>query len=158
MRTVVWKNKAELEKMTLDDLYNNLKVYESEVKGSSISSSGAQNLAFMSSNNKSSSSSYETAAYGVSTASTNVSAVGSKNSANISDAAICAFLVGLTTNTQVINQDMEHIDPHNLEEIDLKWQMAMLTIRARRFLKKTRREIKYNGQNNMGFDKSKIEC
>ncbi|GJY64445.1 hypothetical protein Tco_0465905 [Tanacetum coccineum] len=36
---VVWRNKGELETMRMDDLYNNLKVYEPEVKGMSSSSS-----------------------------------------------------------------------------------------------------------------------
>ena len=53
---------------------------------------------------------------------------------------------------------MDHIDPNDLEEIDLKWQMAMLTMRARRFLKKNGRELKYKAKENMGFDKSKMEC
>ncbi|GJS93704.1 DNA-directed DNA polymerase [Tanacetum coccineum] len=42
--------------------------------------------------------------------------------------------------------------------MDLRWQMAMLTIRARRFLKNTRRKIFVNGTEIIGFDKSKVEC
>ncbi|GKB84028.1 putative ribonuclease H-like domain-containing protein [Tanacetum coccineum] len=34
---VVWRNKADLDTMSMDDLYNNLKVYEPEVKGMSSS-------------------------------------------------------------------------------------------------------------------------
>nr|GEU61663.1 hypothetical protein [Tanacetum cinerariifolium] len=44
------------------------------------------------------------------------------------------------------------------EEIDLRWQMAMLTLRARRFLKKTRRKLIVNGNKNLSFDMSKLEC
>nr|GEW91772.1 hypothetical protein [Tanacetum cinerariifolium] len=44
------------------------------------------------------------------------------------------------------------------EEIDLKWQMAMLTMRARRFLKKTGRKVGANGSETIGFDKTKVEC
>nr|GEV34856.1 ribonuclease H-like domain-containing protein [Tanacetum cinerariifolium] len=40
---VVWRNKADLDTMSIDDLYNNLKVYEAEVKGMSRSSSSTQN-------------------------------------------------------------------------------------------------------------------
>ena len=50
MHTIVWRNKPGLEKLSLDDLYNNLKVYEPEVKGSSSSSTNTQNVAFVSSN------------------------------------------------------------------------------------------------------------
>ncbi|GJZ26976.1 ribonuclease H-like domain-containing protein [Tanacetum coccineum] len=42
--------------------------------------------------------------------------------------------------------------------MDLRWQMAMLTIRARRFLKNTRRKLNVNGNESIGFDKSKVEC
>ncbi|GKE27172.1 retrovirus-related pol polyprotein from transposon TNT 1-94, partial [Tanacetum coccineum] len=42
--------------------------------------------------------------------------------------------------------------------MDLKWQMAMLTMRARRFLKNTRRKFSVNGTETIGFDKSKVEC
>ncbi|GKD44766.1 hypothetical protein Tco_1269411, partial [Tanacetum coccineum] len=41
----------------------------------------------------------------------------------------------------------------DLEEMDLRWQMAMLTIRARRFLKNTGRKVTINGNETIGFDK-----
>ncbi|GKD76965.1 putative ribonuclease H-like domain-containing protein, partial [Tanacetum coccineum] len=46
----------------------------------------------------------------------------------------------------------------DFEEMDLKWQMAMLTMRARRFLNKTGRKINANGSKTIGFNKSKVEC
>ncbi|GKF38120.1 putative ribonuclease H-like domain-containing protein [Tanacetum coccineum] len=42
--------------------------------------------------------------------------------------------------------------------MDLRWQMAMLTMRARRFLKNTGRKLTVNGNKTIGFDKSKVEC
>nr|GEY61623.1 hypothetical protein [Tanacetum cinerariifolium] len=51
-----------------------------------------------------------------------------------------------------------HIDVDALEDMDLKWQMAMLTVRARRFLQRTGRNLKANGPTSMGFDMSKVEC
>ncbi|GJS83404.1 hypothetical protein Tco_0749945 [Tanacetum coccineum] len=42
--------------------------------------------------------------------------------------------------------------------MDLRWQMAMLTMRARRFLKNTGRKLSVNGNETIGFDKSKVEC
>ncbi|GJY31121.1 retrovirus-related pol polyprotein from transposon TNT 1-94 [Tanacetum coccineum] len=44
------------------------------------------------------------------------------------------------------------------KEMNLRWQMAMLTIRARRFLKNTGRKHTINGNKTIGFDKSKVEC
>nr|GEX38548.1 ribonuclease H-like domain-containing protein [Tanacetum cinerariifolium] len=46
-----WRNKANFDTISMDDLYNNLKVYKPEVKGMSSSSSGTQNMAFVSSSN-----------------------------------------------------------------------------------------------------------
>ncbi|GJW04774.1 hypothetical protein Tco_1563630 [Tanacetum coccineum] len=51
-----------------------------------------------------------------------------------------------------------HLDPDDIEEMDLRWQMAMLTMRARRFLKNTGRKLTVNGNETIGFDKSKVEC
>nr|GEU36114.1 hypothetical protein [Tanacetum cinerariifolium] len=56
------------------------------------------------------------------------------------------------------NEDLKQIDPDDLEEMDLKRQMAMLTMRARRFLKKTGRNLSVNGTDTIGFDKTKVEC
>ncbi|GJZ51048.1 hypothetical protein Tco_0605563, partial [Tanacetum coccineum] len=56
-----------------------------------------------------------------------------------------------TTHTQ---EDLEQLHPDDLEEMDLQWEMAMLTIRARRFIKRTGKKLDINGQ-RVGFDKSK---
>ncbi|GKF75812.1 hypothetical protein Tco_0225256, partial [Tanacetum coccineum] len=67
---VVWRNKPELETMSMDDLYNNLKVYEPEVKVTSNSITSTQNMAFVSFNNFGSTNEADNTAHGVSTAST----------------------------------------------------------------------------------------
>nr|GEV63576.1 hypothetical protein [Tanacetum cinerariifolium] len=59
---------------------------------------------------------------------------------------------------QLDNEDLQQIHPDDLEEIDLRWQMAMLTMRARRFLKNNERKFSMNGNETIGFDKSKVEC
>nr|GEZ99942.1 hypothetical protein [Tanacetum cinerariifolium] len=53
---------------------------------------------------------------------------------------------------------LKQIDVDDLEEMDLRWQMAMLTMRARRFLQKTSRNFRANGPTSMDFDMSKVEC
>nr|GEW82168.1 ribonuclease H-like domain-containing protein [Tanacetum cinerariifolium] len=50
------------------------------------------------------------------------------------------------------------IDVDDLKEMDLRWQMAKLTIRARRFLQKTCKNLGVNGPKYIGFDMSKVEC
>ncbi|GJS71363.1 hypothetical protein Tco_0704204 [Tanacetum coccineum] len=67
---VVWRNKPDLDTMSFDDLYNNFKIVEQEVKGTASSSSSSQNVAFVSS---SSSTNEVNTAYGVSTANSQVS-------------------------------------------------------------------------------------
>ncbi|GJV16781.1 hypothetical protein Tco_1362104 [Tanacetum coccineum] len=70
---LIWRNKEEIEIISLDDLYNNLKIYEPELAGSSSTSQNPQNVAFMSSNNTNNNSSTNEAdntAYGVSVAHT----------------------------------------------------------------------------------------
>nr|GEX86246.1 ribonuclease H-like domain-containing protein [Tanacetum cinerariifolium] len=94
---------------------------------------------------------------GVNTASSRVNAASSLNIDNLSDAMICAFLVSQPNNTHLVNEDLEQIHPDDLEEMDLKWQMAMLTIRARRFLKNTRRKLT-EWNDFVAFDKTKVEC
>ncbi|GJY48479.1 hypothetical protein Tco_0438435 [Tanacetum coccineum] len=142
---VVWRNKPKLETMSIDDLYNNLKVYEPEVKGTSSSSTSTQNIAFMSSNNSGNTNKVVTTAHGVSAAGTQANAANLINVDNLSDAVICAFFASQPSSPQLANEDLQQLHPDDLEEIDLRWQMAMLTMRARRFLKNTGRMVTING-------------
>ncbi|GKA63403.1 ribonuclease H-like domain-containing protein [Tanacetum coccineum] len=133
----MWRNKHEIDTLSLDDLYNNLKIYEPEVKGTSSSSTNTQNVAFVSSNSTNNTNGAVNIAHGVTTAGTQATAINSTTINNLSDAVICAFFA---------------------KEMDLRWQMAMLTMRAKRFLKNTRRKFFVNGTETIGFDKSKVEC
>ncbi|GJZ55330.1 hypothetical protein Tco_0610523 [Tanacetum coccineum] len=115
IHAIVWRNKPKLEKMSMYDLYNNLKVYEPKVKGTSSSSTSTQNMAFVSSNNSSSTNEAVNTAHRVSATSTQANATKSTNVDNLSD------------------------------DMDLRWQMAMLTMRERRFLKNTGKKLTVNG-------------
>ncbi|GKF64065.1 hypothetical protein Tco_0187513, partial [Tanacetum coccineum] len=144
----------------MDDLYNNLKVYEPEVKGMSSSSSSTQNMAFVSSSNNNTSSSNEeiNVAHRVTTTSTQVNTAFSTNIDNLSDVVICSFFASQPNSLQLSHEDLQQIHPDDIEEMDLRWQMAMLTMRAKRFLKNIGRKLTINGNETTGFDKSKIEC
>ncbi|GJR00241.1 putative ribonuclease H-like domain-containing protein [Tanacetum coccineum] len=102
---VVWRNKTDLDTMSMDDLYKTLRF------------STAQPV---------------NTANGVFGANTQVNA---SNIDNLSDAVI-----------------------YDLEEMDLRWQIAMLTMRARRFLNNTGRKLTIYGNESVSFDKSKVEC
>ncbi|GJZ81503.1 hypothetical protein Tco_0646497 [Tanacetum coccineum] len=156
---LIWRNKEEIRTISLDDLYNNLKIYEPELTGSSSTSQNPQNVAFVSSNNtnsncNSSTNKADNTAYGVSAAHTQCNPTSGDN---LSDAMICDFLASQPNSPQLAREDLEQIDPDDLEEMDLQWEMAMLTIRARRFIKRTGRKLDVNGQ-RVGFDRSKVEC
>ncbi|GJR52672.1 ribonuclease H-like domain-containing protein [Tanacetum coccineum] len=97
------RNKYEIDTLSLDDLYNNLKIYEPEVKGTSSSS----------------------------------------NKTHITIGPLL-YLKQLSSTTGAVNL--------------LWWQMVMLTMRARRFLKNTGRKFSVNGTETIGFDKFKVEC
>ncbi|GJV60426.1 ribonuclease H-like domain-containing protein [Tanacetum coccineum] len=108
LQKLVSQNKADLDTMSMDDLYNNLKVYEPEVKGMSSSSSSTQNMAFVSSSNNNTNSTNEAVntAHGVSTASTQVNAANFTNIDNLSDA--------LTVNgNEIIGFDKSKVECYN---------------------------------------------
>ncbi|GJZ77312.1 hypothetical protein Tco_0641984 [Tanacetum coccineum] len=77
------------------------------------------------------------------------------NTDSISNAVIYSFLANQSNSPQLNDEDLQQIDVDDLEEMDLKWQMAMLTMIARRFLNKTRRKISANGYETIRFNKSK---
>ncbi|GKC41331.1 hypothetical protein Tco_1059053 [Tanacetum coccineum] len=120
---LIWRNKEEIDTISLDDLYNNLKIYEPEITGSSRTSQNPQNMAFMSSNNTNSNSSTNEAnntAYGVSAAHTQSNPTSGDN---LSDDMICAFLASQPNSPQLAQEDLEQIEPDDLEEMDLQWEM-----------------------------------
>nr|GEV63590.1 ribonuclease H-like domain-containing protein [Tanacetum cinerariifolium] len=88
MHTIVWRNKSDLDTISLDDLYNLLKVYESEVQKKSEPNS--QNMAFIfSAKHRSRNEDGNTAC--VPTASTNVP-IASASVATISQDTTCAYI------------------------------------------------------------------
>nr|GEY21981.1 hypothetical protein [Tanacetum cinerariifolium] len=77
---------------------------------------------------------------------------------SLSNVVIFSFFASQSTSPQLDNEDLKQIDVDDLEEMDLRWQMAMLTMRARMFLQKTGRNLGDNRVTTMGFDISKVEC
>nr|GFA04185.1 hypothetical protein [Tanacetum cinerariifolium] len=71
---------------------------------------------------------------------------------------IFSFFASQSTSPQLDNKDLKQIDIDDLEEMDLRWHMAMLTMRARRFLQKTGKNLGDDRVTTMGFDMSKVEC
>ncbi|GJT95993.1 retrovirus-related pol polyprotein from transposon TNT 1-94 [Tanacetum coccineum] len=154
--TIMWRNKSDIDTLSLDGIYTYLKIYEPEVKGTS--SSSTQNIAFVSSNSTNNTNGAVNTTHGATTASTQATAVNLTSIDNLSDVVICAFFASQPNSPQLDNEDLQQINHDDLEEMDLRWPMAMLTMRERRFLKKTGRKFSVNGNETIGFDKSKMEC
>nr|GEU36858.1 hypothetical protein [Tanacetum cinerariifolium] len=148
---VVWRNKSDLDTMSLDDLYNNFKIVEQEIRGTTSTNTSSQNMTFISSPSPNSTNEVPTD-FEVSTASPQVS------TANLSNATMYAFLANQPNGSQLMHEDLEQIYEDDLEEIDLKWQLALLSMRAKRFFQKTGKKITINGSDAASYDKSKVEC
>ncbi|GJW40545.1 hypothetical protein Tco_0066390 [Tanacetum coccineum] len=102
--TIVWRNKSEVDTLSLDDLYNNLKIYEPEVKGTSSSRTNTQTIAFVSSNSTSNTNGAINTAHGTTTTSTQATDVNSTTVDNLSDSVICAFFASQP------NRDTVHVE------------------------------------------------
>nr|GEV95525.1 hypothetical protein [Tanacetum cinerariifolium] len=156
--TLIWRNKTDLEDKNLDDLFNSLKIYESEVKHLSSLGTESHNLAFVSSTPADSTNDSVSTAVNVSAVGTKLSASTFPNVDSLSNAVIYSFFASQSSSPQLDNEDVKQTDADDLEEMDLKWQMAMLTMKARKFLQKTGRNLGANGPTSMGFDMAKVEC
>nr|GEZ28932.1 putative ribonuclease H-like domain-containing protein [Tanacetum cinerariifolium] len=99
MYTIVWRNQSDLDTMSLDDLYNHLKVYEPEVQKKSESNS--HNMAFISS--------------------------AKNNTASISPDTACAYIASQSNGSQIKYEDINQIDEDDIEEMEIKWNMALLS-------------------------------
>nr|GFA67190.1 ribonuclease H-like domain-containing protein [Tanacetum cinerariifolium] len=145
MHTIVWRNKSDLDTMSLDDLYNYLKVYESKVQKKSESNS--QNMDFISSAKNSNrkedfnTASIPTTNTNVSPASVNIRVV------SISQDTACAYIASQSSGSQIKFEDITQIDEDDMEEMDIKGNMALLSMRADGFWKKTGKKISIQGTN-----------
>nr|GEU30659.1 hypothetical protein [Tanacetum cinerariifolium] len=123
---VVWRNKADLDTMSINDLYNNLKKGREARDQILVPLPGRLDKMVLG------------------------CGVGGDGE---------WFGVRSQPNSpQLIHEDLEQIHPNDMEEMNLRWQMAMLTMRARRFLKKIGRKLTINGNKTIGFDKSNVKC
>ncbi|GKC43534.1 hypothetical protein Tco_1061256 [Tanacetum coccineum] len=141
MYTIVWRNRDDLDTMSLDDLYRHLKVYEPEVQKKAGSNS--QNMAFISSSNTSSGKG-EVPTASVPTASSQVSIISTEvAAASLSHDTICAYIATQSSGSQIKYEDITQIDEDDIKEMGIKWNLALLSMRADRALRsqdKGRRE------------------
>nr|GEW68064.1 hypothetical protein [Tanacetum cinerariifolium] len=156
--TLIWRNKTDLREQSLDDLFNNLKIYEAEVKISSSASTSTQNIAFVSFPTTDNTNDPVIAVASVFASSAKIPVFALPNVDTLSNVFIYLFFASQSNSLQLDNNDLKQIDVVDLKEMDLKWKMAMLTVRARRFLQRTGRILGISGPTFKGFDMSKVEC
>nr|GFB70111.1 hypothetical protein [Tanacetum cinerariifolium] len=68
------------------------------------------------------------------------------------------LIASQSNSSQIKYEDINQIDEDGIEEMDTKWNMDLLSMRADRYWKKTRKKISFQGTNVAGFDKLKVEC
>ncbi|GJT79162.1 hypothetical protein Tco_1053504, partial [Tanacetum coccineum] len=148
---VVWMNKPDFDTMGLDDLYNNFKIVEQKVKEYAGASNDDKNLAFLTTSGASSTNNINTVTPEVSTATTKINTASTEISiASFSDATVYAFLSTQPQGSQLVYEDLEQLHDDDLEEMDLKLNMALLSMRARKFYQRTGRKIIIDGSNTAG--------
>ncbi|GJR72814.1 ribonuclease H-like domain-containing protein [Tanacetum coccineum] len=128
------RTKPDDDTLSIDDLYNNLRVFEQELTSTSKSSASAQNVAFVS-HSKS-----------------------NTNKVKSGHTVIYSLFVKQSEDLDLLHEDLEQIDDLDIEEMDINWQIAMIAIRMKKFYKKTRRRVRIDGNKPVGFDKKKLEC
>ncbi|GJW40921.1 ribonuclease H-like domain-containing protein [Tanacetum coccineum] len=154
---VVWTNKPDFKTMGLDDLYNNFKIVEQKIKKSTGASNGDKNLAFVTTTGSSHTNDTNTAILKVSTASTKTVTTSTElTTATFGDATAYAFISSQPKGSQIFHEDLNQLHDDDLEEMDLKWNMALISMRARKFYQRTDRKIVLDGI--AGYDKSMFEC
>ncbi|GJU04568.1 hypothetical protein Tco_1120998 [Tanacetum coccineum] len=141
----------EIETLSLDDLFNNLKAYESKVKRTSSSNTNSHNVAFLSFSSTNSATREVNTAQGVNTASTQGVVDSSTTVENLSDVVIYSFFASQLSIPHLDNEDLQQIHYDDLEEIDLRWNIDMLTMRERRFLKNTGRKLDMANKKELGL-------
>ncbi|GJX80403.1 retrovirus-related pol polyprotein from transposon TNT 1-94, partial [Tanacetum coccineum] len=130
-----------------------------KVKKSVAQNNDDKNLAFLTTLGASSTNNINTVNPEVSTGTTKVNTASTEiSTASFSDATVYAFLSTQPQGSQLVHEDLEQLHDDDLEEMDLKWNMALLSMRARKFYQRARKKIIIDGSNTTGYDKSKVEC
>nr|GEY23790.1 hypothetical protein [Tanacetum cinerariifolium] len=126
--SLIIRNKPDINNLDIDDLYNNLKVYEANIKGSSRSSSNLQNMAFVFAESTNNTNELNTA-YSVFTATGH--SYQAQGSSSYVVELMFLFFANQPSILQLDDEDLEKIDQDDLEEMDLKWQVECFNCHRR---------------------------
>ncbi|GJR83034.1 putative ribonuclease H-like domain-containing protein [Tanacetum coccineum] len=154
------RTKPDVDTLSIDDLYNNLRVFEQELTSTSKSSASAQNVAFVSHSKSSTNKvkSGHTGAYSTYTPTSSNNIQEREVPAGFADEVIYSLFAKQSEDLDLLHEDLEQIDDVDIKEMDINWQIAMIAIRMKKFYKKTGRRVRIDGNKPVGFDKKKLEC
>ncbi|GJX41764.1 putative ribonuclease H-like domain-containing protein [Tanacetum coccineum] len=153
------RTKKNIDTLSIDDLYNNLSVFEQDIQKTSSSSLTSDNVAFLSQAKASSSKHkphHNSGSY--SSYTTSSSKATPTATPGLADEVIHSFLATNADDVDLIHEDLDQIDDLDLEEMDINWQIAMTAIKIKKFYKKTGRRPRVDGKMHVAFDKRKVEC
>nr|GEV20015.1 putative ribonuclease H-like domain-containing protein [Tanacetum cinerariifolium] len=138
---ITLKTKGGLELLSFNDLYYKLKTLEVDAKGyttfSSSQSASPSHSAFVSATSASKKMSYGD---------------------SLSYSSTTTYSVPSNSKTGSHKSDFEQIEKLDLEEMDLKWKMAMLYVRVHKFEQKAGKKIDFDKKESARFNKKKVRC
>ncbi|GJT13828.1 hypothetical protein Tco_0860870 [Tanacetum coccineum] len=151
------RTKKNIDTLSIDDLYNNLSVFEQDIQKTSSSSLASDNVAFIS-QAKASSSKHKPSQSSGSYSSYTTSSSKAKPIATpgLADEVIHSFLATNADDVDLIHEDLDQIDDLDLEEMDINWQIAMTAIKIKKFYKKTGRRPRVDGKSCVHFIREKL--
>ncbi|GKD40342.1 ribonuclease H-like domain-containing protein, partial [Tanacetum coccineum] len=159
---ITLKTKGGLDFLSFDDLYNKLRTLEIDVKGGSSYDSrvpaAPSHSAFISAASTNSKWSTADSKGQPSTVSYTTTSSSANASGNVLENVLHSFVAESDPQQQITYEDFDQIGKLDLEELDIKWQMAMLSVRINRFEKKAGRKFKFNNKDAARFDKTKVRC
>nr|GEW46763.1 hypothetical protein [Tanacetum cinerariifolium] len=152
------KTKGGLEYLSFDDLYNKLRSLEINVKGGSSYGSRSTTVAPTHSTFIGAASTNTKMVYSDQPSHSSLITYTSAHSASIMEDVLHLFVAENEPIQQLVYEDFEQVDQMDMEELDIKWQMAMLSLRINKFQKKAGRKINFNNKDSARFDRRKARC
>nr|GEV87133.1 putative ribonuclease H-like domain-containing protein [Tanacetum cinerariifolium] len=152
------KTRGGLEYLSFDDLYNMFRSLEINVKGGSSYGSRSTNVAPTHSTFIGAASTNTKMVYSDQPSYSSSITYTSAPSSSIIEDVLHSFVAKNKPTQQLAYEDFEQVDQLEMEELDIKWQMAMLSLRINKFQKKIGMKINFNNKDSAIFDRRKARC
>nr|GEZ19079.1 ribonuclease H-like domain-containing protein [Tanacetum cinerariifolium] len=151
-------DRGALEYLSFDDLYNKLRSLEINLKGGLSYGSRSTTVAPTHSAFIGAASTNTKMVYSDQPSYSSLITYTSAPSSSIMEDVLHSFVAKNEPTQQLAYEDFEQVDQLKMEELDIKWQMAMLSLRINKFQKKAGRKINFNNKDSARFDRRKARC